>query len=293
MKQCITCYQDFQNCWALLKNATPLHIEYKTIQCKYCGSRNVIKYGHFKDRQKLWCKDCRHKFSDNDNSPHMKTPDIYIKSAIGLYWEGLSVNAIRRQMYQEYNYYPSASTIYEWVEKIARKSFDEFKHHYPRVGDTWIIYETPLKIGSRNAWLVDIIDPDTRFLIATRLFYGHRIMDIKELLETAQGKALKIPQKIFTGGWKGYNTGIELAWGSDIKHVITSRSDKRINKGIKEWWQPAVKDRMKALPRLKTEAKLLVVLERWTIHYNYYRVQGTLDNKTPAEKAGIKYQIQR
>jgi transposase-like protein len=293
MKECITNYQDFQNYWKILKHETPLHIEYKRIQCKYCGSKNVIKYGHFKDKQRLWCKDCRHKFSDNDNSPHMKTPDIYIKSAIGMYWEGLSVNAIRRQLYQEYKYYPSTSTIYEWSEKIARKAFDEFKNYHPRLGDTWIAHEMTINIGGRNIWLIDILDPDTRFLIATKLFYSHKILDIKELLEAAREKALKIPKTILTNGWNGYNTGIELAWGSESEHVIAKKFGKKINAQLKEWWQMAIKDRAKIISSLNDKEKIQKMLERWSIHYNYYRVQGTLDRKTPAEKAGIRYQIQQ
>src|SRR4030042_480208 len=167
MKQCITRYQDFQDCWESLKHKTPLHIEYKGIQCKYCGSKNIIKYGYFKNQQRLWCKECHHKFSDNDNLPHMKIPANHCLSAIGMYWEGLSVNAIRRQLFQEHNYYPSDSTIYEWINKFAHKSYDETKNYRAKVGDTWIAHEMIVNIGGSNVWLIDIIDPGTRFLIAT------------------------------------------------------------------------------------------------------------------------------
>ena len=46
------------------------------IKCKFCGSRRVVKYGHFRGVQRWWCKDCKRKFVDNEALPKMKTPVI-------------------------------------------------------------------------------------------------------------------------------------------------------------------------------------------------------------------------
>lgn len=172
MKRYITNYQDFRNCWKTLKQEIPLYIECMGIQCKYCGSKNIIKYGYFKNTQRWWCKNCRRKFTDNDNIPHMKTSATQIVSALGMYWEGLSVDAIRRQLYHEYNSYPSDSTIYEWIDK---------------------------------------------------------------------------------------------------------------------WWHSTLKDRAKVVRSLKDKEKAQVMLERWLIHYNFFRPQEALEGKTPAEKSGISF----
>lgn len=42
------------------------------IQCKYCQSKNVIKYGKYKEVQRYFCKDCRRKFANPDAIPKMQ-----------------------------------------------------------------------------------------------------------------------------------------------------------------------------------------------------------------------------
>jgi transposase-like protein len=34
--------------------------------CKYCQSRNTVKYGKVKGVQRWWCKDCKRKFAGTD-----------------------------------------------------------------------------------------------------------------------------------------------------------------------------------------------------------------------------------
>ena len=31
------------------------------IQCKYCNSPNIVKYGTYEGIQRYWCKDCKRK----------------------------------------------------------------------------------------------------------------------------------------------------------------------------------------------------------------------------------------
>lgn len=68
------------------------------IKCKYCKSENVNKYGKYKDNQYYICKDCGHKFSDNTNIPCMQTPTDQIADALNMYYEGLSLSEIRRNL---------------------------------------------------------------------------------------------------------------------------------------------------------------------------------------------------
>ena len=96
----------------------------KTIpeQCKYCGSRQIVRYGHYRGIQRWWCKDCKRKFVHNEALPRMKTPIIQVASALSMFYEGMSLHGIRRNLEQTYRSYPSNSTIYEWVIRFTKQA---------------------------------------------------------------------------------------------------------------------------------------------------------------------------
>ena len=67
------------------------------MKCKYCGSENVIKYGKSEGKQ---CISVRivNKFVDNVAFVKMRTKDKIIVTALDLYFEGLSVRKVQRQI---------------------------------------------------------------------------------------------------------------------------------------------------------------------------------------------------
>jgi transposase-like protein len=60
----------------------------KTIpeKCKNCGSKNIVRFGHYRGVQRWWCKDCKRKFIHNDALPKMKTPVIQVASALSSFY---------------------------------------------------------------------------------------------------------------------------------------------------------------------------------------------------------------
>ena len=139
------------------------------LTCKLCNSDNVIKFGTYNNIQRYWCKDCKHKFKADDTLFHMKTPANQVSSALSMYYEGMSIKAIRRQLQQEHDNLPSTATIYEWIMKYTQYAIDSAKDYHPKVGDTWVADETVLEIDGQNVWFWDIIDEKTRYLLASRI----------------------------------------------------------------------------------------------------------------------------
>jgi len=192
-----------------------MKVPYIDVTCKYCGSNNVIKYGKHSGVQRFFCKDCKRKFADNDALPNMQTPIDQVGAAIGMFYEGQSLNSIRRLLNQIYNSYPSDSTVYRWVSKFTKQAVKDAKKYKPRVGNTWVADETVLKIDGKNVWFWDIIDADTRFLLASHISKTRTIKDARKLMELAARTAGKPPKVVLTDGLKAYLDGIELAFGSD------------------------------------------------------------------------------
>jgi len=69
-------------------------------KCKYCGSYHAVRFGRSKDTQlqRLLCRDCNKTFMDTDSLAGMKTPARQVASALNMYYEGMSLNAIRRHL---------------------------------------------------------------------------------------------------------------------------------------------------------------------------------------------------
>jgi len=154
-------------------------------RCKYCDSAHVVRQGHNKQRQRLLCRDCHRTYMDDDSIPGMKTPKEQIAAALDMYYEGMSLNAIRRHLDQMYHNRPSDSTVYDWITKFSEIAIKEAESHKPNVGDVWVADETVLKIEGKNTWFWDIIDAKTRFLLASHISTVRTTRDARKLMEKA------------------------------------------------------------------------------------------------------------
>jgi len=126
-------------------NGQQARVPYFDIVCKFCGSRNVIRYGHYRNIQRFFCKDCKRKFADNDALPNMQTPIDQVGAAIGMYYEGQSLNKVCRLLTQIYHSYPSDSTVYRWIAKFTKRAVNEARDYKLDVGNVWVADETVLE----------------------------------------------------------------------------------------------------------------------------------------------------
>jgi transposase-like protein/ribosomal protein L37AE/L43A len=257
--------------------------------CKFCGSKRIVRYGHSKHIQRWWCKDCQRKFVDNDALPRMKTPIIQVASALSMFYEGMSLHGIRRNFEQTYKSYPSNSTIYYWVVRFTKEAIGKAKDCKPSVGDVWIADETILKIEGKNLWFWDIIDDETRFLLASHISLSRTTRDAKALVERASERAGKTPKVIITDKLQAYLDGIELAFGADTKHIPRKGLATKPDINLIERFHGTLKARTKVMRGLKKRETAKLITDGWLIHYNFFRPHEALGEKTPAEKAGIKF----
>lgn len=264
------------------------------MNCKYCQSENIIKYGAVKGIQRYYCKDCRHKFVSADTIPMMQNPTKVIADSLNMHYEGMSLNEIRRNFIQQDGNYVSKVTPYNWEKRFTVIAEKEAEKYTPKVGDTWESDETVIHNNfggkKKRLWLIDIIDKDTRFILATKLSYNRSKNDIRLAMEHAKAVSGKIPKRILTDGWVGYPDGIELAFGADAKHVQTTPfEDESRSTNVIERVQGTLKERTKVMRGLKTFESMNDFLKGWVIHYNFFRPHLSLQDRTPAQVAGIKF----
>jgi putative transposase len=279
----MTVYKEYQHSDGVIVKAP-----YYDVTCKYCGSRNVIRWGKFRGIQRFWCNDCHRKFADNDALPNMQTPVEQVGSAVGMFYEGQSLNSICRTLAQIYNSHPSDSTIYRWVTRFSKEAISEANNYKPNVGDVWIADETVLKIGGKNIWFWDIIDSKTRFLLASVVSTNRGTREAKALMEKAQAKAGKTPRIVLTDKLAAYIDGIEQAFGADAKHIQSKPFALNNSTNLIERFHGSLKSRTKVMRGLKSIETAKLITDGWLFYYNFLRPHDTL-RKTPAEAAGIKF----
>jgi putative transposase len=259
--------------------------------CKNCNSEHVIRYGSYKGMQRYYCKDCKRKFKGDAALFHMKVSASHISSALSMYYTGSSITDIRNHIRQETGYHPSKSVVFGWIEKYTEQASEHFRKFRPQVGDRWIADETMIDLDKgKNVWFWDIIDADTRFLLASRVSISRTAQDAKSLIQDAVKKAGKAPKLIITDRLKSYPDGIYTALGGATEHLqsspfkIASESTSKI-----ERFHSTLKERTKVMKAFRDIETLISFADGFLVYYNFLKPHESLEGKTPAEKAKVRY----
>ena len=267
----------------------------KIITCKHCGSTAISKFGTYKGIQRYWCKSCNRKFKDDNTSFHSKMPAEWESSAVDMYFRGMAVKDISEHLKQEHGYSPSKSVIYKWIDKYTDMARKQFQNYHPEVGDVWIADETMLDIdGQHKVWFYDIIDRDTRFLLASRVALSRTTKDAEMLMRDAEKCAGKKPKEVLTDQNNSYMDGIYKAYGGHAEHIIGNPfKEKETGESTSEIerFHGTLKDRTKVFRAFRDVETLIQFTNGWLVYYNYFKPHESLEGKTPAQEAMLEYPI--
>ncbi|MBI2856210.1 MAG: IS6 family transposase [Chloroflexi bacterium] len=260
----------------------------ENVSCKDCGSRKLYRHGVSRGKQRYRCRDCGTTFLEGDTLKRMRVPVDIVGAAVSMFYEGLSLTAIQRQLDQIYEVRPSDSTVYEWVVRFTKVAVKAIQGLRPKVGDTWVGDETVLKIGGKNTWFWDIIDEDTRFLLASHLSTTRWTRDAQTLMGRALRAAGRSPKIVLTDKLASYIEGVESIFGADARHIQSGpfkldRSTRSI-----ERFHGTLKARTKVMRGMTNMETAKLVMEGWLVHYNYLRPHEGLGGETPGRVARVK-----
>jgi putative transposase len=264
--------------------------ERENVRCKFCQSHNVVKNGIRRGTQYWLCKDCGHGFVATDALPRGRYPVEVMARAVYDYYAGVSLNKLRWGIEQQTGTLPSDSSVYGWLKKLTEIGLKEAKKYHPEVGDKFVADETVVRLNGKKFWLINVIDSDTRFLLASNLSTNRSMRDIKATLEVAKEKAGKSPKVILTDGWRGYVDAIERVFGADTTHIISTPFErKELSTNVVERWNGTLKDRLKPMRGMDKSETTQLVLDGFVFYYNHFRPHESLGDRTPAEAAKIKF----
>lgn len=271
--------------------------EREPIACRFCGSQNVVRRGHRKGKrgeqvQVYGCKDCNRRFTLFENGfRKMEYKPEIVTLTLDLYFKGLSLRKIADHLTQFYQLKIHHTTVLRWIQKyvqVMKIYVDELK---PQVSERWHADEMMINVDGAYRWLWNLLDRDTRFLLASQLTEQRESKDANRLFAEAKRKAGKRPKTIITDGlWSYQDAYMKEFWTLKkprTEYIRLAKFEDKVNQNLIERFHGTTRERNKVMRGLDTDESASTFVGGFQVYYNFIKLHMGLDNKTPAEAAGL------
>jgi putative transposase len=274
--------------------AQPNDIE--PIACQHCDSSRIVKRGVRRNRRGLtqiyWCKACDRRFVVDLGFSRMKASPQIITASLDLYFKGVSLRKITDHIKQFYNLKVNCSTILRWVQRYTELMERYASDLVPRISEKWHADETVENVNGKNRWLWNLMDSESRFLIASRLTKGRTDVDARNLFLDGLDRAKKAPATIVTDGLASYaNAFNETFRYKGTKHIRKPRFIDLANNNAIERLHSSMRERTKVMRGFDTDPTASQTMQGYRLYYNFIRPHMALDGQTPAQAANLDLQL--
>ena len=271
----------------LMRNLTP-----ELNSCPRCGAGQeyLVKIGFRKNRsgpvRRFKCKKCGHTFTERLAFKSMRSDPFIIVLALDLYLKGLSTRMVAHHLSTMYGYNISHMTIYRWFRKYVKLISAYIKKLKPKVGKRWHADETKINVNGEPAYIWNILDRKTRFLLASHITRGRGAKEALKVLESAVKRAGGKPGDLITDGLRSYEKAAKAV--GIRRHIKNVKFSGKTNNNLVESFHSLIKPRLKAMRRIRSIRSAKEMAEALLTYYNFLRPHIALRDETPARKAKIK-----
>lgn len=292
----------------VISQVQPTIVALKIEGCTNCGSMNVVKIGvrHniHGDVQRYLCKDCGHKFVHNEGFEKVKATPKAITIALDLYFKGVSQRKIVEHLKMFEGISVTQPCVLKWIRKYVELMKDYLDKFTPQLGGMWHSDETMINVrktepidGENYSWAWNLLDHETRFLIASEVTKHRNIVDARKVLQDAKQVANgQKPDFLVTDKLPAYKQAVTKEFftlkNPRTKHVRLKNIREGTNNNIVERLHGTIKERTKVMRGLDNDETAQKMMDANRIYYNFLRPHQALNGKTPAEKAGIDLQLE-
>ena len=263
-----------------------------TVDCPHCRSSRVIKKGTRNGYQRYQCKDCDRKFNTTGNSFGRWNQAEHIGAAVDMYLSGMSYKQIAELIGRNFDLpEPSKATIYRWVQEYGDFAVEGLSEQVPETSGHWVADEMQLKVGGQRMWNWNVMDKDTRYLLASHLSpYRDERQAVAVFEKALKANGDVMPKSITTDGLGSYGAaiGLMLPW---TKHVVSGGIHEEVNNNRSERVQKTFRSRTKTMDGLHGQESGQAYLDRWVLDYNHFKDHKALDGEVPARAAKIGIEL--
>ncbi|MCY4652332.1 MAG: IS6 family transposase [Dehalococcoidia bacterium] len=260
----------------------------ETVNCPYCASEGVIKWGKQKGNQRYRCKGCEKSFITTGALHGRRVSSEQIGAAIRMFYSGMSYKQIGENMADMFDMpEPSKQTIYAWVKEYTDLADDQMEDYKAKTGKHWVADESSVDVGGELMWNWNVMDEDTRYILASHLSPHRNKKAAVATMEKAKLAASESPETIKTDHLSAYGDAIEEVFPK-TRHVQSKGMQSPVlNNNLSERLQGTYRQRTKTLRGLESLETGQRYLDGWTLTYNLFREHEGLDYKTPGKVAKV------
>lgn len=181
-----------------LQDSAPTHED--SIRCDRCRSPSVIRNGlrHNKsgDVPTYLCRSCGKRFAGRDGFHNRRVDPEKIALALDLYFRGMSLRKIADHFAQVHRLKLNASTVYRWVRYYSKLAAEWMDAQGARTGECWHIDETVINVNGRNEYLWNVLDGESRFLLATHISHDRSLANTRAPIRKAKSVTADRPTDV-------------------------------------------------------------------------------------------------
>lgn len=263
--------------------------------CDRCASLDVVQNGKRQNKSGAvvrWrCRACKHDFTGRDGFRRRRAEPETIALALDLYFRGLSLRKVAEHFAHTRGLKVSPMTVYRWVRDFGALAAKWMDTQEARTGERWHVDETVVNVNGENRYLWNVLDGETRFLLATHLSRARGMDDTRAPLKKAKAATPDRPSEVFTDGMMAYPEAVRKEFGRfgawDTPHrrvpsIKAAESNNRI-----ERLHGTEKERTKVMRGFDNPEGAAGIAEGFRVHYNMVKKHQALD-RTPGEAAGLE-----
>ena len=224
-----------------------------TVNCPHCNSPKVIKKGTRNGYQTYHCKDCDRRFNTIGNAFGSWNKIEHIGAAVDMYHSGMSYKQIAEILERNFGIpEPSKHTIHRWVKEYSEFAKIIVNLHAPETSGHWVADEMQLKVGGKRMWNWNVMDFDTRYVLASHLSPYRGEKDAIAVFEKATRANGGVPPKtITTDGLGSYDAAISLIFPY-TRHFVAPSIYDIVNNNRSERMQGTFRQRTKVMRGLQS-----------------------------------------
>jgi transposase-like protein len=262
-------------------------------KCLVCGSKHIQKWG-FRYRksgariQRYRCMTCRHRWEINPHTAFtsMRTNPKAIMVALDLYFKGISLRKIQDHLVQFEDTRVSFVAVYKWIQKYVALMEQYAKLLRPQLSNVWHADEMKVNVHGKWQWLWNIMDSDTRYILASHVAQGRGVAEAQEAFQIAKKNSNPEgePTFLISDGLSSYQAAANREFRNTV-HLARVGIQGEVNNNRIERLHGTIRERNKVMRGIKKPNSAIIEGQR--IYYNHIRLHMGLKGKTPAEAAGI------
>lgn len=152
-----------------------------------------------------------------------------------------------------------------------------------------------VNVKGKYRWLWNLMDNDTRFILAMQMSNSREIQDARKVFAEAKDVAKAKPQIVVTDGLRAYEDAFNKEFftlrNPRTMHVRLAGLRKETNNNIIERLHGTIRERAKVMRGLDNGDSAQTIIDGNRIYYNFIRPHMALNGLTPAEVANINLQL--